>query len=263
MKFRRLGNELWDLFIIPPGLQLFTLRDEAKKDFFGTLKKVAEMGYVLVEFSQDYGGVDAYEMKRMLNQLGLKTVSTYVNYKDMETDLLHQIQYASTLGMKYIVTSFPKERFEDKEKIPELISSLKKMAAEAKRQGMLLLYHPHQHEYEKLGEELIIDQLLQGVGSSMMQLELDLYFVKKAGLDPKATLQKYKGMSPLIHIKDMDKEGDFTEIGSGTIDWPPIFRILKETGVNYYFVEQNVSQNPLQSAKISLNYLKSIGVVEN
>ncbi|MDQ8733524.1 sugar phosphate isomerase/epimerase [Paenibacillus sp. LHD-38] len=258
MRFLRVGNEMWDMSKIPPGLGLYTLRNETKKDFFGTLKKVADMGYKLVEFALDYEGIPAAEMKKELERLGLKTVSTYVSPEDMENNLQNQIDYAKTLGAHYMVTGFPKERFADESDFPALVHSLKTMGKEVKRHGMLLLYHPHAHEFEKRNGKKIIDRLLEGVGRDLMQLELDLYFVRKVGLDPKSALLAYSGMSPLIHVKDIDKNGDFTEVGYGIIDWPSIFRIMESVGVKFYFVEQDVSPHPLESAKKSLDYLKSI-----
>lgn len=246
----------------PPGLQLYTLRNDMQNDLFGTLKKVAEMGYKLVEFfSWGYGGIPADEMKKTLNRLGLGVVSTYVGQEDLENDLQNQIEYALKLGVRYIVTGFSEESFRDESSIQGVISSLKNIGKEIKSRGLQLLYHPHAHEYKRVGGRLIIDRLLEGVGTDLMKLKVDLYWAKKGGLDPRAALFKYKGLSPLIDIKDMDKSGGFTEVGRGIIDWPPIFSILKDVGVKYYFVELDVSPHPLKSVKMSIDYLKSIGAV--
>lgn len=262
MKFRRLGKEMWDMSKFPPGLQLYTLRNEIQIDLFGTLKKVAEMGYKLVEFfSWGYGGIPADEIKKALNRLNLGVVSTYVSHEDLENDLQPQIEYALKLGVQYIVTGFPEERFRNESSIQGVISSLKKISKEIKQRGLQFLYHPHAHEYKQVGNRRIIDRLLEGVGTDLMKLELDLYWAKKEGLNPLTTLVKYKDLSPLIHVKDIDKNGDFVEVGSGIIDWPSIFRILKDVGVKYYFVEQEFSKHPLKSARMSLDYLRSIGVV--
>lgn len=93
-----------------------------------------------------------------------------------------------------------------------------------------------------------------------MKLELDTYWSNKGGADPLQTLLEYKELVPLIHIKDMDKNGDFIELGQGIIDFPSIFRILRDVGVMYYFVEQDVSKDPMKSIMVSLDYLRSIGV---
>ncbi|HTG71439.1 MAG TPA: sugar phosphate isomerase/epimerase family protein [Candidatus Udaeobacter sp.] len=259
MKFLKFGKEMWDMSKTPPGVQLYTLRNEMQTDFFGTLQKVA--GYKIVEFvSFLYKDIPVNEIKQAMDRLGLRTVSTYIGWEELESDLHHQIEYAEVLGVRYITTGFPEERFKDESSIQDVISSLKKIGKEARRSGIQLLYHPHAHEYKFVGSKRIIDQLLEGVGTDLLKLELDLYWAKKGGLDPLKALILYKDLSPLIHVKDMDKSGGFEDVGAGIINWPPIFRILKEVGVKNYFVERDTSPNPLESVKNSLDYLKSIKV---
>ncbi|MDQ0194185.1 sugar phosphate isomerase/epimerase family protein [Paenibacillus wynnii] len=257
MKFIKSGAHLRELTAIPPGLQLYTLRNELEKDYFGTLKKVADMGYKLVElFSWGYAGIPADRMKAELQRLGLRSVSAHVYPLTLE-NLQSQLDYAQTLGIHYIVTYLFKESYADEMSLKASIASLRKLGLEIKRRGMQLLYHPHAEEFEIRNGKRIIDRLLAGVGTDVMQLELDMYWAKKAGLDPYSTLLTYRGLSPLIHVKDMDERGSFTEVGRGTIDWAPIFSSFNEAGVNYYFVEQDESPHPLQSIKTSLDYLRS------
>lgn len=261
MKFLRVRSEFCEIPKIPPGVQLYTVRYEFEKNFFGTLKKVAEMGYKVVEFhNRSYKGIPASEINQALNKLGLKTVSTYIFSEDLMNDMQNQIEYAKAIGARYIVMAFPKERFDDEASLNATIAALKNIGQRIKRNGLQLLYHPHAVEYELRNGKFLIDRLLEAVGPDLMQLEIDLYWVKKAGLDPKTTLLAHKGIVPLIHLKDMDRNGDSTEVGSGVIDWIPIFCILKNVGVKYYFVE-NETPDPLESIKTSLHYLKSIGVV--
>jgi sugar phosphate isomerase/epimerase len=94
-----------------------------------------------------------------------------------------------------------------------------------------------------------------------MDLELDIYWIKKAGLNPKEILKRYKGRVPLIHVKDIDEHGDFKEVGYGILDWPAIFSVAQDVGVKFYFVEQDVTPHPLRSVKMSIDYLKKIGLV--
>lgn len=153
------------------------------------------------------------------------------------------------------------ELFTDPLKFQALISRFKKVGSEIKRNHLHLAYHPELPEFETMDGKFYFERLLDGVGRDLLALELDMFWVKKAGLDPRATLLAYKDSVPLIHAKDMDEKGDSTEIGNGIIDWPPIFRMLNEVGVKYYFVEQDFSPNPLASVKKSMDYLKKIGVV--
>ncbi|SFF33503.1 Sugar phosphate isomerase/epimerase [Paenibacillus algorifonticola] len=257
MKFIRCGDKLRELTATPPGLQLYTLRNELEKDFFGTLEKIAAIGYKLVEpFSWGYADIPAERMKAELNRLGLKSVSTYVYPLTLE-NLQSQLDYAQTIGAHYIVTSLLKESYADERTLKASIALLRKLGLEIQRRGMQLLYHPHAEEFEIRDGKRTIDRLLAGVGTDVMKLALDMYWVKKAGMDPYSTLLAYKSLSPLIHVKDMDESGNFTEVGQGTIDWAPIFSSFNEAGVMYYFVEQDESLNPLQSIQTSLDYLKS------
>lgn len=261
MKFIRLGQGMWDLSKFPPGVQFSTVLNEAIEDILGTLKKLAEMGYKLIEFVSYLNPlIPASELKKQLDNLGLKTVSMYVRLRDLEEDFNNQIEYALTIGARYIVTSAPKERFASEAEFQLLVDSLTAIGKKLKRRGLQLLYHPHEHEYEIRDAKRLIDRLLDLIDRDLMQMALDLYWAKKGGLDPKAAIQKYRGLIPIIHVKDMDEKGDFTEVGRGTIEWPAIFAKLKDAGIYYYFVEQDISPHPLQSLKMSLDYLKSIGV---
>ena len=111
---------------------------------------------------------------------------------------------------------------------------------------------------------MIHELLLTEIGPELMQVELDLYWVKKAGLDPKSYLCKYKDRTPIIHIKDMtaDERGFFTEVGRGIINYPAIFEKAAELGVTYMLVEQDHCERPpLESVRMSFDYLKSLGIV--
>lgn len=129
-----------------------------------------------------------------------------------------------------------------------MIQTLRNIAEVVRKNGLRLLYHPHNWEYEKLGGKPIIDLQLEGVGRDLMQVELELYWAAKAGLDPRQALLKYSGLSPLVHVKDMDAQGGFTEVGNGMLNWPSLFAAFDKTGVRYYFIEQDQSPNPLGSA---------------
>ncbi|MDQ8737116.1 sugar phosphate isomerase/epimerase [Paenibacillus sp. LHD-38] len=259
MKFLIVGNKLLEMSNIPPGLQLYSVREETEADFFGTLEKVAGMGYKTVEFA-GYGGIPAAEMKRELDRLGLLGISTHVPIDKLKVELNQQIEYALTLGAQYIVCPVvPRDTLLNIAKFNELVSFFQKVGKEIKRNGLQFAYHNHINEFEVIQGTFVLDRLLKEVGTDLMKLELDVYWVKKAGLNPAAVLEYYKGLVPLIHVKDMDPTGNFTEVGRGILDWPSILSVTKRIGVKYYFVEQDDSEHPLISAKMSIEYLKSIG----
>lgn len=248
---------------IPVGLQLYTLRNETAEDFVGTLKKVADIGYKTVEFA-GYGGIEAKEMKKHLDDLGLKAASSHVSMELLENELNQLIEYNLEIGSDYMMVPFlNKEERLKGGALKETINSIRSIAEECKRQGMQLGYHNHDFEFEKVDGQYILDVLYQEIDADLLVAELDLFWVAKAGLDPKSYMMQYKGRCPVIHVKDMTKDERrvFAEVGQGSIDFPSIFASAEEVGIKHYLVEQDQCERPpLESVKMSMDYLKSIGV---
>ncbi|CAG7650263.1 sugar phosphate isomerase/epimerase family protein [Paenibacillus allorhizosphaerae] len=249
---------------IPVGLQLYTLREETKNDFIGTLRKVADLGYRAVEFA-GYGGIPASEMKKVLGDLGLAAPSSHVGLQLLENELQQQIEYSLEIGAKYIICPWLDEKLlKDEDSFHRLMEQFARIGEEVTRSGLQFAYHNHAFEFQPAASgQPILDRMYQSVSSDLMKAELDLYWVKKGGYDPRTYLLSYKGRAPLIHVKDMadDADGTFAEVGYGIIDYKPIFAIAEEAGVEYYIVEQDRCQRPaLESVRMSIEYLKSIGI---
>jgi sugar phosphate isomerase/epimerase len=248
---------------IPVGLQLYTLREETAKDFIGTLQKVADLGYQLVEFA-GYGGIPAEKIKTVLDELGLKAFTSHVGYDLLLNDLDNQIAYAKTVGIQYLVCPwFEADKLKNKEEFSVVMENFKRIGQKIREAGLTFAYHNHDFEFVKVDGEYILDRMYNSLEPELLQAELDLYWVKKGGLDPKEYLLSYKGRVPVIHVKDMagDEEGFFAEVGQGIIDFPAIFEVAEEVGVKYYIVEQDACKRPpLESVKMSIDYLKSIGI---
>ncbi|WP_163539255.1 sugar phosphate isomerase/epimerase [Gracilibacillus sp. YIM 98692] len=263
MKFRRIGNQMQmvsnqETSKYPPGLTIFTVREPFSKDYLETLQNVAEMGYKVLEL-YDYDDIPAKDMKKALNQLGLRAISLFVRNADLEENLRKHLQYAKHIGAEFIVTDAPEVFFQDEEKFQDLVSLLKHAQTVLEKHNIQLVYHPHTAEFKKVNETYWLDRLIKSVDPNL-QLELDTYWIKKVGLDPVETLYKYNGHVPLLHIKDINKEGEFKEVGQGILIWPLIFSAAKDIGVKYYFVEQDVTSHPLKSVQMSIDYLRKIGL---
>lgn len=247
---------------IPVGLQLYTLREETANDFRGTLEKVAGLGYRAVEFA-GYGDIPAKEMKSLLDGLGLEAVSSHVGMHLLESELEKQIEYSLEIGAKYIMVPWIDVNQLKGEQYPAFVAKLKQIGEECNRHGLQLGYHNHDFEFELVDGEPILDRLFRDVPDSLLQAELDLYWVTKAGYDPKSYVLKYKDRCPVLHVKDMTKDERkfFAEVGQGSIDFKAIFDIAEEAGVRYYIVEQDACERPpLESVRMSIEYLKSIGI---
>jgi sugar phosphate isomerase/epimerase len=248
---------------IPVGLQLYTLREETKNDFIGTLKKVAALGYKAVEFA-GYGGIPAAEMRKVLDDLGLKAPSSHVSLDTLTNGLNEQIEYSLAIGSEYIICPWlPDEKVTDPAQFAALMEQFHGFGEKIRAQGLSFGYHNHAFEFEKVDGQYILDRMYAAISPELMVAELDLYWVTKGGESALEYLKKYKGRAPLIHVKDManDEKGSFAEVGYGVIDYKPIFAAASDLGVKYYIVEQDVCQRPpLESVKMSIEYLKSIGI---
>ncbi len=254
---------------IPVGLQLYTLREELGHDFIGTLKKVADIGYRAVEFA-GYGDIPAREMKKLLDELGIMAASSHVglplgNRELLASTLAYHIEYNKEIGNRYLVVPWaPLDQLNHVDELQPVLDDLRFAAEACKQGGIGLLYHNHAMEFNKLGDKTIHELLFESIGPELLQAELDLYWVKKAGLDPKSMLCRFKGRAPIIHVKDMtaDERGFFTEVGRGIINYPAIFEKAAELGVEYFIVEQDQCERPpLESVKISFDYMRSLGIV--
>ena len=257
------------------GLQLYTVRDAMQKDPAGTLAKVASLGYNSVENAtytgtQTFYGLDAAAYAKLLKDNGLINPSGHYRLGEdekggiMKGTMLHEwdkaVDDAATVGIKYMVCAWlsPDERGG--------IDHYKKLAAECnkagercKKAGIQFCYHNHDFEFEKENDSYKYDTLLNETDKDLVKMELDLYWVTKAGLDAVDLFNQHPGRYPLWHVKDMDKTPDkaFTEVGNGVIDFKKIFKNADKAGLKYFFVEQDkCPASPFDSISQSINFIK-------
>lgn len=243
---------------IPVGLQLYTVRDECQKDFPGTLRRVAEIGYQGVELAGTYG-LSAQDLKKLLDELGLQCAGNHTG----ERDAGKVAELNKTLGCTCVGgPALPPGGFPtDVESVRAAAAHMNQVGEEYRKRGLRLYYHNHDHEFKQLDGKYILDWFYENTDSALVLAEIDVYWVQFAGVDPAAYLRKYPGRCPLVHIKDMDASRTFTEVGSGILDWDAIFAACQEVGAQWYIVEQDVCLRPsLESAKLSFDYLKARGI---
>ncbi|WP_309120540.1 sugar phosphate isomerase/epimerase [Paenibacillus sp.] len=247
------------------GLQMYTLRNETAQDFLGTLRNVAELGYEGVEFA-GYGGLDAKALRAELDGMGLKSLGSHVSLARMLEAADEEIEYALTLGNKYLVVPWMgEEKYATEEALAETCKQLDAIGAKCAERGIAFGYHNHSFELQRtFGGKLMLDYIFDSVPADRLQVELDSCWVHNAGIDAAAYIGKYKGRIPLVHLKDMTREGDKTntvELGKGEVDLLAIAAASKEAGAEWLIVEQDVCQNPpLESVATSIAWLKSNGL---
>jgi sugar phosphate isomerase/epimerase len=251
----------------PLSVQLFTIRDAVAKNLEGALEKLAGLGFKQIElygYNGTFFGKSVAEFKTILANTGLSVISSHhttgivMKGKGSLTDGWDKaVEDIDSIGAKYMVCAFlfPTERTAEHYKaLPAMLNT----AGQAtKNAGIQFAYHNHDFEFEKLNDTLAYDFILNNTSPDLVKMELDLYWISKAGHDPVAYFEKYPKRFPLWHVKDMEAgTGSITEIGNGKIDFDRIFDCRKKAGLKHWFVEQDISKGDIfESLKTSRDYL--------
>jgi len=246
---------------LPAGIQLYTVKDELAKDFDGTLKRVAAIGYKEVE-AAGYYKKSASSFRKSIEDAGLTLPAAHYSLQELLGGLDAKLAFAHELGLKYIVCSFPfvanPERFHAGKYYQEISAGItmddwkwnaeqfNKGGEKAKAAGMQFGYHNHNLEFRKEKGVTVFDELLRLTDTNLVKMEMDIGWVASTGKDPAAYLEKYPKRFELLHVKDIlpgphSTEGEgtgSTELGRGTIDWKKVFAAAKRASVKHYFVEQ-------------------------
>ena len=243
-------------------LQLYTVREPAGQDFAGTLRAVAAAGYPAVEFA-GYGGLAAEQVRDLLAELGLQAAGTHTGLEALQNELASVIKLHHTIGCAYCtVPSLPGSYARDEAGFTRAGCDLEAVGRQLAAEGITLAYHNHAHEFVRCGERYGLDVLYAHSDPRYVKAELDAFWAQKGGVEPAAYIRQLGSRCSLIHIKDMTADGDFAEVGAGTIDFAPIFAAGDAVGTRWYIVEQDRCQRPpLEAVKISLDNLRKWGRV--
>lgn len=239
--------------MIKIALQLYTLRNECEKDLRGTLEKIAEIGYKGVEFAGFYG-MEAEELKNLLKEVGLKPVSAHVGIEELRSDIMKYILYAKTLGLKNLTISYlPEEMISSEKSTLETALILEELARKLKIKGISLSFHNHVREFTTYFGKRCVEQILFDE-SPALNFEVDTGWSGVAGVDNREFLKKLGYRLDFIHIKDVDKAGNTTEVGEGELEIMPAILTANQLAVRWGIVEQDeiLTLPPFESVAKSL-----------
>ena len=258
---------------LPIGIQLGWVEDDCERDFDGILQKLADMGYREVEAFAPFFNRPPKEFRSIVGAHGLKCPSAHWTPATVKPEWEKQVETAHEIGLHYLtVPSLPAvvmaKSLDDCQRNAETFN---RMGEQCHQAGLQLAVHNHYPEFRSFDGVIGYDVLLQRTDPKLVTFELDCFWCAFAGQNPAEYLRRYPGRFALLHIKDLKAgykpstkkvEGQpFTEVGRGVIDWKPIFAAAPRAGVKHYFVEQDhCDRPPLESAKISIDYLKTLKV---
>ncbi len=249
------------------GLQLYSLREQFKKDVPGTLDQVRAFGITNVELAGTYG-LTAEKFREQLDARRLKAISGHFSYEQCRDDIEGVAREAKLLGLEYAGCAWIPHKDPFDEKTCREAAAVFNRAGEAlAKHGIKFFYHTHGYEFLPHGDGTLFDLLMTETNPKYVGIEMDVFWIVHPGQDPVKFLEKYGDRVDLMHVKDMKRgtprgftgQSDVTNnvvLGEGIIDWKSVFRAAQKAGVKWYFIEDESPSSVTQIPQ-SLRYLKS------
>ncbi|MDQ0208147.1 sugar phosphate isomerase/epimerase family protein [Alkalicoccobacillus murimartini] len=237
--------------------QLYTLREEMKRGIAPVFAELKQMGWAGVQLSALPEGHDPDEIASYLKKYQLGTAGVHVGLSRLETDLEAVLKETKNYNTVDIVCPFLSSELRTIDGYKKVKQTLNALARDSK--GFRISYHNHDFEFKTtVNNQSALEFLLEPSVENEILAEIDVYWVKKAGIDPLTFIQPYTQRMPLIHLKDITKDAEetFAELGTGQIDFKPILQWGERSGVEWYIVEQDLCEgDPMKSLEISLQHL--------
>jgi sugar phosphate isomerase/epimerase len=247
--------------------QLYTLRDFTKtpEDIATTLARVKSIGYDAVQLSA-LGPIGPPELKKILDNEGLKVCATHISFERMRDDPQAVIDEHKLLECEYAAIGAMPPEYRNTDGYHEFAKEASVVGKRLADGGVTFAYHNHSFEFSKSDGRSGLEVIYDESDPRYVQAEIDTYWIQHGGGDPADWVYKLAGRIPLLHLKDMvigdNWEQLMAEVGEGNLNWPAILRAARDAGVVWYIVEQDVCQrDPFESLAISLRNLTEMGVV--
>ena len=249
------------------GIQLYSLRNQFKKDVSGSLKTISDWGLTNLEGGDTYG-LSFNEFDALLNQYNLDVVSVGASYDDLRDNPEKALASAKQFGAKYVMCAWIPHNGNDFDinKVKEAVAVFNTAGKLLKDAGITLAYHAHGYEFRPYENGTLFDYMAENANN--FAFEMDVYWVQHGGADPMTLLNKYPDKFVLFHLKDMEKGvvGNNTGhedvetnvvLGTGQVDIEGIVKRGMELGVEYMFIEDECSR-VVEQVPQSLQFLNSI-----
>jgi sugar phosphate isomerase/epimerase len=233
---------------LPIGFQVYPVREQLGKDFDGTLKEMAALGYRACEMCSPPGykgdfaplaEVKPSELRRRIQDAGLVCESSHFTFRELKADLAGSIGYAKELGLTQVVISsfgLPREGA-SMDDWRGAADGANKMGVEMKKAGLQLGFHNHAMEFEKIDGALIYDELMKTFDAELVKMQFQVSVISQ-GYKAADYFKKYPGRFVSIHLQDwIPGQRGSVAIGTGKVDWKELFGAAKTGGVKNYFVE--------------------------
>ncbi|HUO34446.1 MAG TPA: sugar phosphate isomerase/epimerase [Candidatus Acidoferrum sp.] len=270
---------------LPLGVQLYSVREMLPKDYEGTLKKLAAIGYQEVEAAGFFGHT-ATEVKTAMKEAGLRCVSAHYPLSQLMPEEGEIIQYGKDLGLQYIICAAPalkdpsRVKPEGARAIADLMTlddwrwnaeQFNRIGERVNAEGIRFGYHNHTGEFQAIDGAVPYDELMRLTDPKKVTMEMDCGWVVVGGANPVDYLKRYPTRISMLHVKDFKMKGSpaagnerppSAEMGRGSIDYRPIFEAAKKANIKHAFVEQEefLDLPPFEALKVDADYMKALTV---
>ena len=236
------------------GIQLYTVREELKKDFSGTLGFLVSQGIQGVEFARYYGAHAPNELSNILMSYGLETYGMYETLDNIIDEGSEIYDYAAALECGYLTFGIPEKVL--KNNFSACLDKLKKAIQVAQSRGLHLCYHAHAYEFDKYDSRTYLEIILSEPG---LLFEADTAWIYAGDGNVKNYLEKYRDKIPFIHIKDITADIDYTELGNGVIDFTEVLDFVCNSQIEWLGYEQDFSAiGAMESTEKSCRFIKDL-----
>lgn len=278
---------------LPVGVQLYSVRTDLEKDFYGTLKAIREMGYAGVEFYGEYYGNSVVQIKKWCTELGLIPFSNHVPFQQMIDDVDKVIEENTILGVQYVVFPYMDEASRpgvDPEQFKATVAKIGEVGAKVSEAGFQLLYHNHDFEFVPMADGTLgYDYIFSSNEKANLQNEIDVCWVDYSGQNPAEYVAKYAGSIPVVHLKDYKLEGklssapyaligistdnsmkdeggwfEYRPLGEGQVDIPAVIKAAIDGKAQWLCVEQDEpsqGRTRLEGVAKSVEYLRALDLM--
>ncbi|MFZ1054600.1 MAG: sugar phosphate isomerase/epimerase [Opitutaceae bacterium] len=239
----------------PVALQLWSVKDEVKRDFAATAAEVAAIGYTGVELA-GYGNLDAKGAKSALDAAGLKVAGMHVGYTSLRNDTQTVIGDAITLGARNVACSWwPPGHFVSASACERIGEQLGEVGEMLRPYGIRFGFHNHGSEFGIFDGRPAMDWILGAAEPRNLFAEADVYWVQHAGYSPSKFIRDHGARIPLLHLKDEK------ELGCGPVNFDEVFAAADSVGAVEWFIIEQESFNhaPIESVRLCFEQMKAWG----
>lgn len=249
---------------LPIGFQVYPVRELIAKDFEGTLRQLAAVGYRDVEMCSPPGyersgfaplvKMKASEIRQTIHAAGLRCASCHYQFRELKENLEDRIAYAKELGLTQMILSTfglrPEATLDDWRRAA---GELNKIGEQTQKAGIQLGFHNHNFEFKEIDGVLIYDELMRRFDPKLVKMQFQVSVIS-LGYEAATFLTKYPGRFVSLHLQDWSPaEKRTVAVGKGVVDWKKLFTAAKTGGVKNYFVEVN-----LDAMRASCPYLHDL-----